>query len=70
MSEEQEYEVKRFFKRQFQVLHNRQGEFYVDKVIGMIIAVVVGGVLLAGLIALFNTTVLPGLADKIQGVLN
>jgi len=47
---------------------NRFGEFYVDKVIGMIIAVVLGGLLLAGLCALFNNTVLPGLAAKIQSM--
>ena len=47
---------------------NLYGEFYVDKVIGMIIAVVIGGLLLTGLYALFNNTVLPGLADKIQSM--
>ncbi len=48
---------------------NRRGEFYVDKVIALIIAVVVGGLLLSGLYALFNNTVLPGLSSKIQGIL-
>ena len=50
------------------VTENKRGEFYVDKVIGMIIAVVLGGLLLAGLYALFNNTVLPGLTDKIQSM--
>ena len=50
------------------VTTNKRGEFYVDKVIGMIIAVVIGGLLLAGLYALFNNTVLPGLTDKIQSM--
>lgn len=50
------------------VTTNKRGEFYVDKVIGMIIAVVLGGLLLAGLYALFNNTVLPGLTDKIQSM--
>lgn len=50
------------------VTENQRGEFYVDKVIGMIIAVVLGGLLLAGLYALFNNTVLPGLTDKIQSM--
>ena len=50
------------------VMENQCGEFYVDKVIGMIIAVVIGGLLLAGLYALFNNTVLPGLTDKIQSM--
>jgi len=51
-------------------LCNQNGEYYVDKVIGMIIAVVIGGLLLAGLYALFNNTVLPGLAEKIQAMFN
>ena len=51
-----------------QVMKERKGEFYVDKVIGIIIAVVVGGVLLVSLVALFNNTVLPGLANKIQNL--
>ena len=50
------------------VTENKRGEFYVDKVIGMIIAVVLGGLLLAGLYALFNNTVLPGLTEKIQSM--
>ena len=50
------------------VTTNKRGEFYVDKVIGMIIAVVLGGLLLAGLYALLNNTVLPGLTDKIQSM--
>ena len=50
------------------VTENKRGEFYLDKVIGMIIAVVIGGLLLAGLCALFNNTVLPGLTDKIQSM--
>ena len=50
------------------VTENKRGEFYVDKVIGMIIAVVIGGLLLAGLYALWGNTVLPGLTDKIQSM--
>ena len=50
------------------VTTNKRGEFYLDKVIGMIIAVVIGGLLLAGLYALFNNTVLPGLTAKIQSM--
>jgi len=52
------------------VITNQSGEFYVDKVIGIIIAVVIGGLLLTGLYALFNNTVLPGLTDKIQNLFN
>ena len=38
------------------VTTNKRGEFYLDKVIGMIIAVVIGGLLLAGLYALISST--------------
>lgn len=44
------------------------GEGYVDSGVKIIIAVVVGGVLLAGLYALFNTTIIPTLTTKITGM--
>ena len=61
--------VKRVFSRK--VTHTRTalatvtGEGYVDTAVKIIIAVVVGGVLLAGLYALFKTTILPTLNTKI-----
>ena len=61
--------VKRVFSRK--VTHTRTalasavGEGYVDTGVKIIIAVVVGGVLLAGLYALFNTTIIPTLTAKI-----
>lgn len=55
-------------KKLRQAMKSKTGEFYVDKVIGMVIAVVVGGLLLVSLVALFNNSVLPGLADKIQNL--
>lgn len=62
--------VKKRISKAASVIRSKCGEFYIDKVIGMIIAVVIGGLLLAGLYALFNETVLPGLADKIQSMFN
>lgn len=44
------------------------GEGYVDSGVKIIIAVVVGGVILAGLYALFKTTILPTLNTKITGM--
>ena len=44
------------------------GEGYVDSGVKIIIAVVVGGVLLAWLYALFKTTILPTLNTKITGM--
>ena len=61
--------VKRFFSRKVTrtsaALASAVGEGYVDTGVKIIIAVVVGGVLLAGLYALFNTTIIPTLTTKI-----
>ena len=46
------------------------GEGYVDSGVKIIIAVVVGGVLLAGLYALFKTTILPNLNTEIGKMFN
>ena len=46
------------------------GEGYVDTGVKIIIAVVFGGVLLAGLYALFNTTIIPTLTAKISQMFN
>ena len=46
------------------------GEGYIDTGVKIIIGVVIGGVLLAGLYALFNTTIIPTLTSKIQGMFN
>ena len=44
------------------------GEGYIDTGVKIIIGVVVGGVILAGLYALFNTTIIPTLTEKIYGM--
>ena len=44
------------------------GEGYIDTGVKIIIGVVVGGVILAGLYALFNTTIIPTLTAKISGM--
>ena len=46
-------------------LQSRSGEGYIDTGVKIIIGVVIGGVLLAGLYTLFNTTVIPTLTTKI-----
>lgn len=46
-------------------LANTKAEGYIDTGIKIIIAVVIGGVILAGLYALFNTTIIPTLTSKI-----
>ncbi len=47
---------------------SRAGEGYVDTGVKIIISVVIGGVILAGLYTLFNTTIMPTLATKISGM--
>lgn len=46
-------------------LQSKTGEGYIDTAVKIIIGVVIGGVLLAGLYTLFNTTVLPTLTGKV-----
>ena len=47
-------------------LTSKAGEGYIDTGVKIIIGVVVGGVILAGLYALFNTTIIPTLGTKIS----
>lgn len=49
-------------------LNHKTGEGYIDTAVKMIIAVVLGSLLLTGLYQLFNSVVLPGLADRIQSM--
>ncbi len=46
------------------------GESYVDTAVKILIAVVLGALLLAGLYALFKDTVLPTLTNRIQQMFN
>ena len=46
------------------------GEGYVDTAIKILIAVVLGALLLAGLYSLFNDTVLPTLVKRVQDMFN
>ena len=57
--------MKKFFARARAVLEDK-GEGYVDTAVKMIIAVVIGALLLGGLYYIFNTLILPGLAERIQ----
>ncbi len=51
-------------------LASKKAEGYVDTGVKIIIGVVIGGVILAGLYALFNTTILPSLEGKIADMFN
>lgn len=51
-------------------LCEQRAEGYVDTAIKILIAVVLGALLLAGLYALFNDTVLPTLVNRVQQMFN
>ena len=65
-------------KKFFNSIKNKLGKAFatvkatVESTTGVkiIIGVVVGGVILAGLYALFNTTIIPTLTEKISGMFN
>jgi hypothetical protein len=49
---------------------NTKAEGYVDSGVKILIAVVIGALLLGGLYTLFNTTIMPTVTQKIQGLFN
>ena len=53
-----------------QLLKDKKGENYVDSAVKILIAVVIGALLLAGLYALFSDVVMPTLTTKIQTMFN
>lgn len=53
-----------------EVLDGTVAEAYVDTGVKILIAVVIGALLLAGLYALFNSTIMPTVTTKIQGLFN
>ncbi len=52
------------------VLAGSRGDGYIDTAIKILIAVVLGALLLAGLYALFGETVLPTLVQRIKEMFN
>ncbi len=51
-------------------IENPVAEGYVDSGVKILIAVVIGALLLAGLYALFNTTIMPTVTQKVQDLFN
>ena len=51
-------------------IENVRAEGYVDSGVKILIAVVIGALLLAGLYTLFNSTIMPTVTQKIQGLFN
>lgn len=58
-------------KRKFCVIiAQRKGDGFVDTALKILISVVIGALLLAGLYALFNNTVLPTLVQRVKDLFN
>ena len=51
-------------------IENPVAEGYVDSGVKILIAVVLGALLLAGLYALFNNTIMPTVTQRVQGLFN
>ena len=47
------------------VIANERGDFYVSEGVKVIIAVILGSILIAAMVALFNSQIIPGIQDKI-----
>ena len=52
------------------VVSSTEGEGYVDSGVKILIAVVIGALLLSGLYALYNTTIMPTVTSKITELFN
>lgn len=53
-----------------QAINNRRGEGFVDTAVKILMAVVIGALVLAGLYMLFGQTILPTLKQRIQDMFN
>lgn len=61
---------KIMYGKLYRKLRDKSGENYVDTGVKILIAVVLGALLLAGLYALFNTTIMPTLTERITEMFN
>jgi hypothetical protein len=57
-----------FFNRAKTAISNERGDFYISDAVKIIIAVVLGALLLAAIVLIFNTTVIPRITTEIQGL--
>ena len=58
--------IKTRFAMSRMVLANARGENYVDSGVKILIAVVIGALLLAGLYSLFGDTIMPTVTQRVQ----
>lgn len=61
---------KNIKEKLYKKLKEKSGENYVDTGVKILIAVVLGALLLAGLYTLFNTTIMPTLTQRITEMFN
>lgn len=59
-----------FLEKAKKAVFNRRGEGFVDTAVKILISVVVGALVLAGLYLLFKDTILPTLTDRIKDMFN
>ena len=64
-----EFVLKQVIKAQ-EAMRNNRGEGYIDTAVKILIAVVLGALLLAGLYALFGDVVMPTLTQRIRDMFN
>ncbi len=62
--------VNSIVSRTHNAVANTRAEGYVDSGVKILISVVIGALLLAGLYALFNTTIMPTVTNKVQELFN
>lgn len=62
--------AKTLVLRAWIALDNKKAENYVDTGLKILIAVVIGALLLAGLYTLFDDTIMPTLTEKVKELFN
>ena len=62
--------TKMLFCRTQMVVSNNKGEGFIDTAVKILIAVVIGALILAGIYLLFSGTILPELTRRIQDMFN
>ena len=64
---EKHYALKKRVKR---AIGNVRAEGYIDSGVKILIAVVIGALLLAGLYTLFNSSIMPSVSDRFKELFN
>jgi len=62
--------VQKIFVSTVSAINNQRGSGFVDQAVLILVSVVIGALLLAGLYTLFGDVVLPTLTNKIEGLFN